>query len=215
MINEIVVKRMGSENRNEFIEMYNLFDRIMLLPKNSVHSLERMLSLYDSNICYTFGAYYQGTLVGILTGRFYKNIDLWYGSNLFTKVDPFVNKLNLHFYSMIVSLELFDALIKIGEAQNRLAFYTNKNLRHQLAIERSMDRIRMMTNNKEIKKYRMLDYQVFYEKIYPKGYTGSEDTILQHKAFYRPGIKYNAETIVIFHTLNQNERKKLLGLDHE
>lgn len=215
MINNIIVKRMKPENRQEFIEMYNSFDQIMFLPKESVHSLDGMLSLYDSDICCTFGAYYQDQLVGILTGRFYKNIHCWYGSNLFTRVKPLVNKLNLYFYSMIVSLELFDALIEIAESQNRLDFYTNKNLRHQLAIERSMDRIRSMVNNNEIKKYRMLDYLVLYEKIYPSGYMGSEDTILTHKPFYKPGIKYDTETIVILHTLNQKERKRLLGLDYE
>ena len=207
MLNEIQVKQMTSEHRDEFIDMYNSFDDVMLLPKDSVHSLSDMLRVYDLDICQTFGAYYNEKLVGTLAGRFYPNYQFWNGSNLFTRIRPFVKNLNLHLYSMIVSLELFEVLINYAESVNRFSFFTNKNLRHQLNIERSMNKIRVMQQKGLIKHYRMLDYIVLYERIYPKGYTRNSQISEEHKPFYKLDTTYDAETIVVLHTLNQLERK--------
>jgi hypothetical protein len=212
-ISNLIIKKMESEDQDDFIDIYNKSTKIMYLPKNEVHSLEIILRLYNADNCVTFGAYHNEKLVGTLTGRYFDEVSYWYGFNLFTDIKENFNTLALHGYSMIISLELFDKLIEVGEKKGKYSFYTNKNLKHQLGIEKSINRLKKNQERLNIKNYRMFDYIPLYEQINPVGYDAGKSGILRnHRLLYPSGIKYNAETIIVWHTLNLHERKKILGL---
>ena len=82
-----------------------------------------------------------------------------------------------------------------------------------IGIEQSINRIKNSLILNKTKHYRMFDYIPMYEKIYPIGYKGNEaSTFRNHKFFYPNDIQYNTETIIVWHTLNAEERKKILGI---
>jgi hypothetical protein len=214
IIDNLKVIELNKLHKKDFCELYEKFNQIMYLPKNEIQSIDLMIKIYDNEYSKTFGVYYKDKLTATLTGYYPPNINLWWGFNLFTDTSNINSTLASHHISMILSLELFDRLIHYGELSERFGFYTNKNLKHQLGVEKSMDRIRKEFINGDIDKhYRMFDYHHLYEKIYPIGYQGQNGvTFRNHKILYPDNIIYNKETIVTFHTLNETERKKKLGL---
>lgn len=207
------IRPMGPQHRDQFIDMYHSIDKISDLPKEETASLEIRLGYYDDPQVNTWGAYHQDQLVGSLMGRFPPNVNMWFGYSLFTRLRPWVTQLNWHVQSMVLACELFEPLIQQGESQGRYIFYTNKDVRHQLAIEHSMDRLRELEQRSVITKhYRMLDYLHLCDRIYLPGEVVDASMPRQHRQFYPEGMIFNKRTIVVMHALNRTERQKLWGL---
>jgi len=205
---------MGPQHRDQFVDIYNHTDEISGQPREETASLATRLKFYDDPLTSTWGAYHQEQLVGMLMGRFPPNVNMWFGFSLFTRLRPWVTKLHWHVQSMVLACELFEPLIEQGESQGRYIFYTNKDVRHQLAIEHSMDRLRELEQRSVITKhYRMLDYLHLCDRIYLPGEVVDASMPKQHRQFYPDGMQFDKRTIVVMHTLNRDERKKLWGLD--
>lgn len=210
-IKNLTIKQLYKEDTQDYINLFEKFTKMMYMPKDEVSSLESLLAIYNSPDAATYGAFLDKKLIGALSGKYFDKSSFWYGFNLMLDVSGEVNTLNLHNFSTLISLELFDMLIEKGENQHRFIFYTRKNLRHQLSIERSVSRLK---KNPDVKQYKMFNYFPMYEKVYPAGYvaTSHDDVPLNHRPFIKPNIVYNQETVVVCHCLNLTERKKLLGI---
>lgn len=210
-IKNLTIKQLYKEDTQDYINLFEKFTKMMYMPKDEIFPLEQLLYVYNSTDAVTYGAFLDKKLIGALSGRYIHNSVFWYSFNLMLDISSEVNTLNLHSYSALVSMELFDMLIEKGEKLQRFIFYDRKNLKHQLSIERSVNRLR---DNPNIKRYKMFNYFHMFEKIYPAGYmaTSHDDVPLNHRFFIKPNTVYTKDTVVICHSLNPTERKKLLGL---
>ena len=207
----LTIKQLYKEDTQDYINLFEKFTKMMYMPKDQICPLEHLLYVYNNPDAVTYGAFLDKKLIGALSGRYIQNSVFWYSFNLMIDISSEVNTLNLHSCSALVSMELFDMLIEKGEKLQRFIFYDRKNLKHQLAVERSVNRLR---GNPDIKPYKIFNYFHMFEKIYPAGYVcmSRNDVPLNHRFFLQPNTVYTEDTVIVCHSLKPTERKKLLGL---
>lgn len=203
----IDIRKLNISDFGEYQNFVNKFDYSMKNHPRKVISRNTLGS--KKNI--TVAAFKDDKIIASLTGFFPDKRPVWFGKNLFVQTSEISSGLGNYDESIFLIMDLFNTLISYAESINRYSFYTRKNLKHQLSYEKLVRRLRDRLNQDKLDQYRMLQYEIFYELKTPENFV-NEDVEFQWKRFYPVNEKIEPETLVIYHTLNQNERKKMLGL---
>lgn len=205
----IEIKKLNINNHVEIYQNFlNSFSYAMKVPRRGEIDARAVLGATDR---ITVAAFKDNEIVASLTGVFPINRPYWLGKNLFVQTTEIGSGLGNYDESIFLIMDLFNPLISYGESIGVYNFYTRKNVKHQLSYEKLVQRLKSRLSQDKINSYRMLQYEVFYEIITPEKFINKDENF-RWRNYYSINESTDAEAMVILHTLNQNERKKILGL---
>lgn len=210
-MNDIVVQKLNIDHFNEYKNFIDQFPYVMKAYFRNKPDDQQIQELLENENVVTVAGFKDNQIIAVLTGIFNSSLPYWFAKNLFVDTKSVGSGLGNYDESIFLVMDLFNPLIRYGESRRIYSFYTRKNVDHQLSYEKVVQRLRKRLSDEKINQYRMLSYEVFYERIYAKEYFNSE-TNFPWKVYYGMGRPADTETIIILHTLNQDERKKILGL---
>ena len=213
MTSNITIKKIGPEDAEEYFNFVNKFPYSM--KEISFNRNEKNISTFlSAENKYIVGAFNEKKLIGTISGIFPKNPKpYWFGKYLFVDTTEVGNGLGNYDDSLKLILEMFNPIIQHAEKNEIYSFYTRKNLNHQLSYEKLVNRFKNKLATDEISKYRMLQYDIFYERVFLKNKDYDFKKIPWADIYYPDAVNFSdTSTIIILHTLNLTERKKLLGL---